>query len=151
MSHPCRVLAPLVLALMWPLTSPARTCELSIDSNDRMQFDKSELAVGADCERVRLTLTHSGDLGAKAMGHNWVLTRTPAFKSVAQAGMRAGAENDYVPPDDDRVIAHTDIIGGGGTTSVTFGTDALEAGGDYTFFCSFPGHYGVMNGKLVVR
>ncbi len=65
--------------------------------------------------------------------------------------MKAGKEQEYVPADDDRVIAHTSMIGGGETTSVRFDTSNLESGGDYTFFCSFPGHYGMMNGKLVVE
>mgnify|MGYP006273075589 CR=1 FL=1 len=25
------------------------------------------------------------------------------------------------------------------------------AGGDYTFFCSFPGHWSVMHGKFIVN
>ena len=42
-------------------------------------------------------------------------------------------------------------VGGGEKDSVTFKTDVLEAGGDYDFFCSFPGHYAVMRGKVVVE
>ncbi|MBT6073693.1 MAG: azurin, partial [Gammaproteobacteria bacterium] len=41
--------------------------------------------------------------------------------------------------------------GGGAETSVTFSGDLLTAGGDYTFFCSFPGHYAIMKGLFVVR
>lgn len=129
----------------------ARTCELEIAGDDHIRFDRDELVVEADCDRVTLTLTHAGELDARTMGHNWVLTRTSDFKRVAQAGISAGADNDYVSPDDERVLAYTEIIGGGETTSVTFDTDILESGGDYTFFCSFPGHYGVMNGTLVVE
>ena len=140
-----------LLAMLWSAGASARTCELSIAGNDRIQYDRAELVVGADCDRVKLTLEHTGRLDARTMGHNWVLTRTEVFKRVAQAGMRAGAEHAYVPPGDDRVIAHTEVIGGGDRTSVTFSTEGLEPGADYTFFCSFPGHYGVMNGKLVVE
>jgi azurin len=49
-----------------------------------------------------------------------------------------------------RVIAHTKIIGGGETTKITFPGKALTAGGDYSFYCSFPGHSTMMKGKLVV-
>jgi azurin len=31
---------------------------------------------------------------------------------------------------------------------VKFPTSALTKGGDYTFFCSFPGHAALMKGKL---
>ena len=144
------ILAPFALALTYAAPAAAKTCELSISGNDQIQFNKSELVVGADCDQVKLTLKHSGQMSVEQMGHNWVLTKTGAFKSVAQKGMQAGADSEYVP-DDERVIAHTGLIGGGETTSVTFDASKLESGGDYTFFCSFPGHYGMMNGKLIVK
>jgi azurin len=135
------------LSAFAPLTH-AKTCELSIEGNDAMQFNKPTLAVAADCTEVKLTLKHSGKLPVQAMGHNWVLTETSAFQPVATAGMSAGLPNNYVPKDDKRVLAFTKVIGGGETTSVTFPTSGLKKGGDYTFFCSFPGHWSVMKGKL---
>lgn len=146
-----RILASTVvlgaLSVFAPLTH-AKTCEVSIEGNDAMQFNKQALAVAADCTEVKLTLKHSGKLPAQAMGHNWVLTETSAFQAVATAGMSAGLPNNYVPKDDARVLAHTKVVGGGETTSVTFSTSKLKKGGDYTFFCSFPGHWSVMKGKL---
>lgn len=62
--------------------------------------------------------------------------------------MTAGPGNDYVKPGDERVVAHTKVIGGGESTAVTFATATLAAGGDYAFFCSFPGHWAVMKGTL---
>lgn len=147
-----RILASTVLlgalSVFAPLTYAAKTCELTIEGNDAMQYNKQSLAVAADCTEVKLTLSHPGKLPANAMGHNWVLTETSAFQAVANAGMSAGLANNYVPKDDPRVIAHTKVIGAGETTSVTFPTSKLKKGGDYTFFCSFPGHWSVMKGKL---
>ena len=146
-----KVLAPALLlgalCAFTPLTY-AKTCDLEIEGNDAMQFNKQSLAVAADCTEVKLTLKHSGKLPAAAMGHNWVLTETSAFQPVAQAGMTAGLPQNYVPKDDARVLAFTKIVGGGETTSVTFPTSKLKKGGDYTFFCSFPGHWSIMKGKL---
>lgn len=139
------------LALGFAAPAAAKTCEVSITGNDRIQYNKSELVVGSDCDQVKITLEHVGQMSVQQMGHNVVVTETPAYKAVAQAGTRAGMEQAYVPPGDARVIAHTSMIGGGETTSVTFDASELESGGDYTFFCSFPGHYGIMNGKLVVE
>ncbi|MNR67194.1 Azurin [compost metagenome] len=50
--------------------------------------------------------------------------------------------------DDARVIAHTKVIGGGQSDSVTFDVSKLAAGTDYTYFCSFPGHFALMKGTL---
>ncbi|MDX1442680.1 MAG: azurin [Gammaproteobacteria bacterium] len=140
-----------VLSLGYFSPAAANPCELTITGNDQLQFNKSELVVPASCDEVTVTLEHVGKLPVDAMGHNWVLTQTSDFNSVAQAGMKAGKASDYVPQGDDRVIAATDLVGGGESTSVTFDVSALEAGGDYTFFCSFPGHYAAMNGKFIIK
>jgi len=129
-------------------TASAKTCAVNIEGTDAMQFSQKTIAVAADCTEVELTLKHVGKLPITAMGHNWVLTETPVFQAVANAGMTAGPANDYLPPGDKRVIAHTKVVGGGQSTSVKFPTSALKKGGDYTFFCSFPGHWAVMQGKL---
>ena len=39
-------------------------------------------------------------------------------------------------------------IGGGESTEITFSTEKLKSGGDYSFFCSFPGHWAIMKGKF---
>lgn len=126
----------------------ARSCAFTVSSNDQMRFDTAVMKVGADCTEVVLTLRHTGTLAAKAMGHNWVLTRTADMQAVAMDGMRARLEDDYLPPGDKRVIAHTKVIGGGQSASVRFSTKALQKGGAYSFFCSFPGHFGLMRGTL---
>ena len=140
-------LATAVLATFSSVAA-AKTCQLEIEGTDQMTFNKKELAVAADCTEVQLTLKHTGKMPVTAMGHNWVLTETKDMQAVATAGMSAGAAKDYVPPGDARVIAFTKLVGGGQTTSVTFPTSKLKKGGDYTFFCSFPGHWAVMKGKL---
>jgi azurin len=144
-----KLLVPVLLAgLMLAPAAHARVCAVSIDSTDQMSFSQKEIKVGADCSQVKLTLRHTGKLAATAMGHNWVLTRTPD-QPVAMAGMRTSLADSYLPKGDARVLAHTAVIGGGQTTSVTFSTAKLAKGGDYTFFCSFPGHFAMMKGKLV--
>lgn len=126
----------------------AKTCEVTIEGNDQMRFNKDRIDIAADCTEVKLTLKHVGKLPAAAMGHNWVLTQTSDFSAVEKAGASAGLQNNYVPANDKRVIAHTKVIGCGETTSVTFSTSLLKQGGDYMFFCSFPGHAALMKGKL---
>jgi azurin len=125
-----------------------KVCKLEIAGNDAMQYDKKELDVAGDCTQVELTLTHTGKLPAAAMGHNWVLVKTADVTTVANAGMSAGLANNYLTPGDTHVIASTKVIGGGQSTSVTFPTSKLSKGGDYTFMCTFPGHYVIMKGSF---
>ena len=125
-----------------------KVCKLEISGNDAMQYDKKELDVAADCTEVELTLTHAGKLPAAAMGHNWVLVKTADVTAVANAGMSAGLANNYLTPNDPRVIAATKVVGGGQSDTVTFPTSKLTKGGDYTYLCTFPGHYVIMKGKF---
>jgi azurin len=134
-------------------SSPAwsQECAATIEGNDALQFSLSEIKVSSACDSFELTLKHTGTLAVNVMGHNWVLTTTPDYEAVAMAGLAAGLANEHLPPGDQRVIAATKLIGGGEETSVSFNPSDLAVGGDYTFFCSFPGHYAVMKGKLIVE
>jgi len=151
LKHPLRLAAALALTagFLLPAHAADKLCKLEIEGNDLMQYDKKELKVAGDCTQVEVTLKHTGKLPAQAMGHNWTLVNTADASEVANAGMSAGLDKDYIPPGDKRVIAHTKVIGGGQSSSVTFATSALKKGGDYTYICTFPGHNALMKGKLV--
>ena len=136
------------LLMSAPAAAADAACKLEITGTDSMTYDKKELAVPATCKEVTLTLHHSGQLPAAAMGHDWVLVNTPDLAAVANDGMGAGAANNYVKTGDKRVLAHTKIIGGGQSDTTTFSTAALKAGGDYSFLCTFPGHNALMRGKF---
>lgn len=126
----------------------AAQCDVTVESNDAMQFNVKEITVDKSCTEFTVNLKHVGKLPKAAMGHNWVLTKTADMNAAATEGVAAGLANDYVKPDDARVIAHTKMIGGGEATSVTFDVSKLAAGENYTYFCSFPGHWAIMKGTL---
>ncbi|KRA46335.1 azurin [Pseudoxanthomonas sp. Root630] len=147
-THVFNLLMIALLALI-PLKGFAKTCNVAIGSNDAMQFDKHEIRIAADCTQVKLTLRHTGALPAEVMGHNWVLTRTADLEALATAAGKLPADSDHVPKGDARVLAASKVVGGGQATTLTFATSVLRKGGDYTFFCSVPGHWTMMKGKLV--
>jgi azurin len=134
--------------LALPLTAYADPCKVEISGNDLLQYDKQELAVPATCKEITVTLHHAGKQPREAMGHDWVLVKTPDLTAVDQAGLGAGLANNYLAPGDKRVLAHTKVIGGGETTSVTFSAAILRKGGDYSYLCTFPGHSALMHGKF---
>jgi azurin len=143
--HP--LLAALLLgALGLPLYAHADPCKLDISGNDQMQYDKQELSAPATCKEITVTLHHTGKLPKEAMGHNWVLVNGPDLPAVANAGMGAGPASNYIPADDKRVLAHTKLVGGGESDSVTFPSSILKKGGDYKYLCTFPGHNALMHG-----
>jgi azurin len=128
----------------------ADECSFTLNSNDAMQFDQKNITVSSACEEFTLNLVHTGKLPKNVMGHNWVVSKTDDMKAIASEGMAAGVDNQYVKPGDERVIAFTNLIGGGESTSVTFPVSKLTAGENYSFFCSFPGHYAIMQGTLTL-
>jgi azurin len=131
-----------------PNAHAADACKLEISGNDLLQYDKPELSAPASCKEITVTLHHSGKLPKEAMGHNWVLVNAADLAVVATAGLGAGLANEFVVPGDTHVLAHTKIIGGGETTSVTFATSILKKGGAYQYLCTFPGHNALMHGTF---
>ncbi len=145
-----RIITPFALLLFSSL-SHAGNCVIDLKADDQMKFDQANVTVSASCPSIEIRLTHTGKLPVASMGHNVAISPTDVYLAVAQEGMKAGAASDYLPLGDKRVIAHTGLIGGGASITASFAGSALTPGGDYTFYCSFPGHWAIMKGKLVVE
>lgn len=124
-------------------------CATTIEGNDAMQFNADSITIPASCSQFTIELKHVGSLAANVMGHNVVVAKAADVSGIAADGMSAAPS--FIKPDDARVIAHTDMIGGGGSTKVTFDVAKVKDAGDVAFFCSFPGHAGMMRGAISVQ
>lgn len=126
--------------------------EIVIEGDDLIRFNINRFEVKSG-QMVRLTLRHTGSLPAQAMGHNVVILKAGNvyYEFGADVGENGGSgTNSFVPEVlRDRVIAFTKMIGGGESTTVEF--QAPETPGEYPFLCTFPGHFGQMNGNMVVK
>lgn len=122
-------------------------CSVVVNSDDAMKFDKSEIAIKSSCAQFTITLKHIGKAPVTAMGHNIVIAKASDRAAVVTDGMAAKAEAGYVKANDERVVAHTKMLGGGEEDTITFDTAKLKDG-DFEFFCTFPGHVAMMNGKI---
>jgi len=125
-------------------------CEAVIVSDDAMKFDPKEIQVKSSCKQYKITLKHEGKMPKSAMGHNVVLSKAADKDGILADGQTAGEANNYVKAGDERVIAHTKLLSGGEQDSVTFDVSKLAKGEAYEYYCSFPGHYATMNGKLTL-
>ena len=125
-------------------------CATEIVGTDAMQFDVGSITVPASCTKFTITLKHSGQMPVTAMGHNVVIAKAADMQGVAADGIGAGAAAGYLKSGDTRVIAHTELIGGGQSTTVSFPVASIQGAGPYEFFCSFPGHSTVMKGSIAV-
>ncbi|NJM41094.1 MAG: hypothetical protein HC853_10100 [Anaerolineae bacterium] len=119
----------------------------SVPEAGSFKYTKASLEAPAG-SKVTLKFNNKTDAAA-AVGHNWVLTKKGKEETVVNNGTAAGDANGWMKPNDADIIAHTKLIKGGESDSVTF--DA-PAAGTYAFFCTFPGHYaGGMKGDLVIK
>ena len=125
---------------------PAGEVSLELNGSDQMQYDVTELKVSENF-MVTLTLNHTGQLPKQSMGHNFVLLKEGTDVTEFAVNAIAAVDTDYIPAGDD-VIAHTKMLGGGESDTITF---MAPPKGTYDFICSFPGHYGIMKGKFIVE
>lgn len=128
--------------------SVSDTVHLEIQGTDQMEYNKDRLRAKAG-QIVVLTLKHVGEMPESAMGHNWVLLKKGAdVAAFAQDAVNA-KENDYIPEGrTEDIIAHTEMLGGGESATITF---EAPRKGIYDYLCSFPGHFMKMKGKFIVE
>lgn len=142
----------LILAIIFTGVASTAMAQQTIEivGMDNMKFDVTTIEATPG-EEITIKLTTKSQIPKQAMAHNVVVIDKDAnIDEVAQASMRA-RDNDYVAPEyEDEIIAATGLAGGGETVEVTF--TVPEEPGDYTYICSFPGHYSAgMTGVLKVR
>jgi azurin len=125
--------------------------KITITGNDTMQFDVKEFTVQAS-EKIELTFKNIGKLPKLAMGHNLVILKEgirPLKFGQKIMGMGASPSNPLPKESLEDVLASTKLLGPGESDIITF--TAPKKPGLYQFLCSFPGHYAIMRGVMVVK
>jgi azurin len=124
--------------------------KVTINANDQMKFDVTKIEAKPG-QKVTVTLKNAGTMPKVSMGHNFVLlTPDVDLAKFMEAGV-PHMGRDYIAPEmESKVIAHTKLLGPNETDTISFA--APRKAGDYTFICSFPGHYAIgMKGTLTVQ
>ncbi|WP_340105660.1 plastocyanin/azurin family copper-binding protein [Rhodohalobacter sp. 8-1] len=119
--------------------------ELTLSTEPGLKYDRELIRVDAG-SKLALTFNNDDD-----MAHNVVITKPESADAVGQAAMNLGLNaNDleYVPISD-RVLYHTSMLEPGQAETIYI--DVPDVPGDYTFVCTFPGHYLTMRGVLRVE
>ncbi len=123
----------------------ARVIQLA--TRDNLQFD-SKILRGKAGEAIELRLRNPD-----VVPHNWVLIKPDSLEEVGQLSNRLVNDPDafvhqYVPKSD-HVICYTDIVEPGSDFSIFFKLPSEP--GRYPYLCTFPGHWMVMHGELIVE
>ena len=141
------------VSLLTLASSPllAAECSVDVDSTDSMTFSTKAIEVDKSCKTFTVNLKHSGSMPKNVMGHNLVISKEADMQPIATDGLSVGIEKSYIKDGDARVIAYTKVIGAGETDSLTFDVSKLDPAEKYGFFCSFPGHIGMMKGTVTLK
>ena len=68
---------------------------------------------------------------------------------ISKINMSHGVENGYLS-EMEEVLFKSKMIGGGQETKSELDTSVFVNGREYTFICSFPGHFALMKSKLFI-
>jgi len=121
---------------------------LSLEANDEMQYSKTEMKATAG-KPITLTFKHTGKMDKTTMGHDFVLLKQGVNADTFAHEAMSAKDNDYIPKSQiSNIIAHTKLIGGGESDTITF---IVPDKGTYDYLCSFPGHSALMKGKLIIE
>ena len=125
--------------------------KITITSNDLMQFSVKEFEVQAG-EEVEIDFKNIGKLPKIAMGHNLVILKN-GISAIAFGGKaaKAGANANNALPDSvlSDVLISSKLLGPGESEVIKF--KAPSEPGVHQFLCSFPGHYAIMRGIMIVK
>jgi len=124
------------------------TDSVQLQANDNMRYDKELFRVRAG-KKINLILKNTAAKSPTSMTHNVVILKTGVdIADYADIAHNAKTEQ-YVPSSlDSLIIAHTRLVSGGDSDQVEF---IIPKPGIYDFICSFPGHWGTMQGKIVAE
>jgi azurin len=122
----------------------ATTLDIGSDG-ENLAFDKTTLTASAG-QQVTVNFKNN----SAVQQHNWVLVNgsEAEAQAVADAGLTAGLESQYLPADKANVLANTEVLDGGESGSTSF---TAPAAGSYLYICTVPGHYPLMQGTLTVN
>jgi azurin len=124
------------------------TDSILLKANENMRFDRELFRVKAR-GKISLIFKNTGAKSPASMTHNVVILKSGVdIADFADIARNAKTEQ-YVPSSlDSLIIAHTRLVGGGDSDQVEF---YIPKPGIYDFICSFPGHWGTMQGKIVAQ
>lgn len=122
--------------------------KLRVETIAGLQFKPKQLRVKAGA-RVALTVENTDP----SMPHNFVLTTPESLQRIGEGSMELAASPDGLAKhyviDDEGVLAMSPILQSGANYIVYF--KAPKEPGEYPYLCTFPGHWQITRGVLIVE
>lgn len=117
---------------------------ITIGTKPGLKFDVARVQVKAG-SKVRLVFNNNDD-----MLHNLLIVKPNTVNKVGEEAFKLGMEGETqgFVPNLSEVLFHTGLLQPEASETIYF--TAPTQAGDYTFVCTFPGHYSIMQGVLKV-
>lgn len=121
---------------------------VNIDGTDTMMYSKKSFNVKSG-QKVKLTFKNIGKLPKVAMGHNIVILKNSVdLVDFCNEAVKFPT-NEYFPKGREKdVIGRTKLLGPGEEDTIYF---VAPEQGTYEYVCTFPGHFALMRGKMIVK
>ena len=121
---------------------------IKLQADENMRFNRELFRVRAGV-KLSLILKNASFQAANSMTHNVVILKSGTdLADFAEVAGKA-KNQQYIPSElDSLIIAHTRLVPAGGSDTVEC---KIPRKGVYDFICSFPGHWGTMQGKIVAE
>ncbi|HRX82883.1 MAG TPA: plastocyanin/azurin family copper-binding protein, partial [Pirellulaceae bacterium] len=120
---------------------------IKIETGSNLSYTTRSFRVRAG-EAIELTL-----LNPDVVPHNWALIKPGTLQRVGSLANRLISDPEAVVrqyiPDSYDVLAYTDVVLPRDEFTIYF--RAPEQPGRYPYLCTFPGHWLVMNGEMIVE
>ncbi len=130
------------------LVSIANECELNLEADGMMQYSTNKINISSECKEFKINLKNTGTLDVSLAGHNIVISKKSDFESLTSLVNPSNGLNEGYLPKNDKIIYKTKFLGPSESITLVLDTNKFSKGEDYIFWCSFLGHWGVMNGSL---
>jgi uncharacterized cupredoxin-like copper-binding protein len=117
---------------------------IAIGTKPGLKYDKTELTVKAG-SKVKLTFTNNDD-----MPHNFVVVPEGQAIAVGELGTKLGFQAvklSYIA-NTPKILFNATLVGPGSSQTIYF---VAPKAGKYTYVCTVPGHFYVMQGTLTVQ
>jgi len=122
---------------------------IKLTGNDTLQYNIKEITATPG-EKLNIELTNVGSMPKLTMAHNFLLLQAMPDADVNALAMTAASKPpEYLPDDQSKIIARTKMLGPGEKDMISI--TAPAGAGSYPFLCTFPGHFTLMRGNLIVK
>jgi uncharacterized cupredoxin-like copper-binding protein len=109
-----------------------------------LKFDKTEFTLKSG-SKIKLVFSNKDD-----MPHNFVVVQHGQATAVGELAMKMGLDavkHSHIP-NTPKLLFNTTLVGPGSSQTIYF---VAPAPGQYTYVCTVPGHFYVMQGTLTVE